>query len=291
MIDKLRAMAIFSAVVEEGTFRAAAASLGLAPSRVSEIVSELEESLGVTLLYRSTRKISLSHEGRVLHEKVQEMLRAAETGLDAVSPSSSEPSGALRVTLPAFTVQTWLMDAIAAFATAYPKVHLTLDFSDSQRALISDGFDVGIRAGWLKDSDMLTRNLGQVRRCLVASKAYAASQPEPAHASDLEAWNWVRFSVRPDAMLLTSPEGEEVSVMGPQTISVNSAAALYESAVRGLGLTAIPENMAHKGFERGDLVHVLPDWSLVPLGLHAVWPDQSRRENLTMLFVRHLADA
>ncbi len=289
MIDKLRSIAIFAAVVDEGTFRAAAKALKLSPSRVSETVADLERDLGVTLLYRSTRQLSLTNEGRALHQNARAMLAAAESGLDAVNPASNEPQGALRVTAPAFTTLTGLMDRFAAFAQAYPKVEIDFDFSDAPRDMIRDGYDVSIRAGWLEDSEHMTRNLGQEDRFLVASPAYVASQPAPSHPNDLDDWTWIRFSMRPDKTELTSRSGKVATVTGRSHIKVNSASALYEFSVRGLGVTAIPENLACRGFDRGDLVHVLPDWSLKPLGLHAVWPNQSRRENLTTLFVRFLA--
>ncbi|MEM1387607.1 MAG: LysR family transcriptional regulator [Pseudomonadota bacterium] len=290
MIDKLRSIAIFATVVDQGTFRAAALHLGIAPSRVSETISDLEKDLGVTLLYRSTRQLSLSHEGQLLHEKAQEMLRAAELGVDAINISSSEPAGTLRVTAPAFCTQTALMGSMAAFAKTHPRVSLKLDFSDRPRQLIKDGFDVAIRAGWLKDSELMTRNIGYVDRLLVASPDYVAARGTPSAPADLEAWDWIAFAMRPDHTQLTAADGRDATVTGQSRLSVNSADALYEFATRGLGVTAIPENLATRGFSRGDLVHVLPDWSLKPLGLHAVWPDQTRRENLTRLFVRHLAE-
>ncbi|MEM9969764.1 MAG: LysR family transcriptional regulator [Pseudomonadota bacterium] len=289
MIDKLRAIAIFSTVVDQGTFRAAALHLGLGPSRVSETVSELEKELGVTLLYRSTRQLSLTHEGRVLHEKAQEMLSTVESGLDAINPTSSDPQGALRVTAPAFVTQTGLMDDFASFARMYPKIDLLFDFSDAPRDLIGDGYDVSIRAGWLEDSELMTRNIGQAGRLLVASPDCVEHHGTPSHPADLEAWNWIRFTVRPNQTELTHESGEVVIVTGKSHVSVNSADSLYEFAARGLGVTAIPENLACRGFARGELVHILPEWSLKSLGFHAVWPDQSRRENLTTLFVRHLA--
>ncbi|MGX9356810.1 LysR family transcriptional regulator [Roseobacteraceae bacterium S113] len=291
MIDKLRAIAIFSKVVDQGTFRAAAQTLSLAPSRVSETISELEKDLGVTLLYRSTRSLSLTNEGQVLYEKAREMLASVESGLDAINPTSKDPQGALRITAPAFVTQTGLMDDFAAFARMYPKVDLRFDFSDAPRDLIKDGYDLGIRAGWLEDSDMMTRNIGQADRLLVASAQYLKDVGAPETPADLEAMNWVHFSVRPNQNLLTDRKGNQVTVSGRSHVSVNSADALYEFAARGLGVTGIPENLACRGFDRGELVHVLPDWSLKPLGFHAVWPDQSRRENLTLLFVRHLAEA
>ena len=289
MIDKLRSIAVFAAVVDQGTFRGAAQHLGLAPSRVSEIVSDLERDLGVTLLYRSTRRLSLSSEGRTLYHKAQDMMAAAAHGLDAINPSSKEPVGTLRVTLPAFTAQTNLMDAIAGFSKTYPRVELILDFTDTTRDLIKDGFDVGIRAGWLKDSDLLTRNIGTAERLLVASPAYLKTHPQLRHPSDLEALDWIGFTARPNQTILTHAQQGEAKVTTRSTVYVSSADALYEMSMRDLGVTAIPESLANRGIARGDLVQLLPDWHLMPLGLHAVWPGQSRRENLTTLFVRALA--
>jgi DNA-binding transcriptional LysR family regulator len=289
MIDKLRSIAIFSTVVDQGSFRAAALHLGLAPSRISEVVSQLEKNLGVTLLYRSTRQLSLTNEGRHLNEKANAMLQAAEEGLDAINPLSKEPTGALRVTAPAFVTQTELMESCARFSQKYPKIELDIHFSDHPSEVIKDGFDVAIRAGWLGDSDLMVRTIGRVDRFLVASPDYVASMPTPKVPSDLENWHWVRFVMRANQTELTSAKGDVVTVLGKSNISVNTADALFEFAMRGLGLTAIPEHLARRGFERGELVHILPEWTLRPLGLHAIWPNQSRRENLTTLFVRFLA--
>lgn len=289
MIDKLRSIAIFSTVVDQGSFRAAALHLGLAPSRVSEVVSGLEKDLGVTLLYRSTRQLSLTNEGRHLHDKARAMLQAAEEGLDALNPLSTEPTGALRITAPAFVTQTELMDNFSGFSRRYPKIDLDFDFSDRPSAMIRDGFDIAIRAGWPEDSDLMVRTIGHAERFLVASPRYFASMPTPSTPRDLEDWDWIRFVMRANQTELTSATGEVETVLGKSRISVNSADALYEFAARGLGLTAIPEHLARRGFDRGELLHVLPDWTLRPLGLHAIWPNQSRRENLTTLFVRYLA--
>ncbi len=289
MIDKLRSIAIFSTVVDQGSFRAAARRVGLAPSRVSEVVSQLEKELGVTLLYRSTRQLTLTNEGRQLHGAAKDMLSAVETGLDNIGPLSKEPSGALKVTAPAFVTQTDLMDVFARFAKAYPKVDLDFHFSDRPSNVIRDGFDVAIRAGWLDDSDLMVRTIGHVDRYLVSSPTYFDAMPIPKNPSDLEDWQWIRFIMRADQTELTSKEGQVVKVLGKSSVSVNSASALFEFAVRGLGLTAIPEHLARRGLDRGELVHVLPEWTMKPLGLHAIWPNQSRRENLTTLFVRFLA--
>lgn len=290
MIEKLRSIAIFATVVEQGSFRAAAQHLGLAPSRVSQAVSDLEADLAVTLLYRSTRRLSLSNEGRVLHDKARAMLDAAESGLDAISSLSEDPRGELRITAPAFVTQTGLMDAFAAFCAQHPNILLRFSFSDHPHNLIKEGFDLGIRAGRREDSELLTRKIGGTKRQLVASPSYVGSKPAPSHPRDLEHWDWIRFAMRSDQTHFRSKDGETTAVLGKASLSVDSAVALYEFAVRGMGLATIPEHLARLALERGELVPVLPEWPLDPLSLYAMWPDRSRRENLTLLFVRFLAE-
>ncbi|MFN3199556.1 MAG: LysR substrate-binding domain-containing protein [Bradymonadia bacterium] len=291
MIEKLRGIAIFAHVIDRGSFRAAAQHLGLSPSRVSQAVSDLEGELGVTLLYRSTRRLSLSNEGRIFYEKARLMLDAAESGLDALSALSSEPAGELRITAPAFLTQTRMMDAFASFAQAFPKVDLHFSFSDHPKNIIKEGYDLAFRAGAHEDCALLARKLGYAARCLVASPAYVQGKAQPEHPSDLESWHWIRFTMRNDRTVFTSPEGETISVLGQNSVHVDSAIALYDFTVRGLGLTVIPEHLARLGFEQGTLVHVLPDWQLPPLSLFAIWPGQPRREGLTLQCVRFLAES
>src|SRR5579863_733071 len=120
MIDELRALAIFAKTVEAGSFRTAAKELKLSPSVVSHHIAQLEERLGVTLLYRSTRHLSLTQEGNKLFEHAKEMLLAAESGLNIITQQSSEPSGRLIITLPSFFTKSKLVKDIAAFAQTFP---------------------------------------------------------------------------------------------------------------------------------------------------------------------------
>ena len=289
MIDHLRHMAIFARVVDEGSFRAAAKAIGVAPSRVSATVSELEDFLGVTLLYRTTRKIALSNEGRMFYARVTDMLRSAENGLNELNALSLEPVGALRVSMPAFMSSSSLSTAIAKFSRLHPQVALSLAFSDQKMDLINDGFDVNIRVGWLDDSAMMSRKLGESARALVAGSDYAATRPVPEHPSTLEDWDWVRYRNRSEYTRLNGPGGEEAKVLGQARLEVDSVDALYHFTCQNLGATVLPEHLAARGEAEGKRVRLFPEWQLAPLGIFAVWPDTSRRENLTLLFVRFLA--
>ncbi len=289
MIDHLRHMAIFARVVDEGSFRAAAKAIGVAPSRVSQTVSDLENYLGVTLLYRTTRRIALTNEGRMFYARVADMLHSAETGLNELNALSLEPVGALRISLPAFMSSSDLSTAIAAFIRGHPLVALSVTYTDHRVALLEDGFDMNIRAGWLDDSSMMSRKLGESERALVAGTGYASSRPQPRHPSDLEDWDWIRYQQRSDVTEFTSSDGKAVKVSGNARLEVDSVDALYHFACQNVGATILPVHLVDRGTASGALVRLLPDWNLRPLGFYAVWADKSRRENLTLLLVRFLA--
>ncbi|MEO9825852.1 MAG: LysR family transcriptional regulator [Paracoccaceae bacterium] len=290
MIDHLRQMAIFARVVDEGSFRAAAKNVGLAPSRISETVSELEAYLGTTLLYRTTRKITLTSEGRIFYARVVEMMRSAEAGLNELNALSLDPVGALRVSIPAFLTSGPLSTAIADFARLHPNVAFSVAYTDHPLDMIEGGFDLNIRVGWLDDSAMMSRKLADGTRVLVAGTDYASQRKTPERPSDLEDWDWIRYQQRADTTVFTSPTGETEEVTGHAQIEVDSIDAVYHFATQNMGATILPSFLADRGIEAGKLVALLPEWSLRPLGIFAVWPDKSRRESLALLFIRFLAE-
>ena len=290
MIEHLRHMAVFARVVDEGSFRGAAHALGFAPSRASETVSDLETFLGVTLLNRTTRKIALTSEGRIFYERAVEMVRSAEAGMNDLNALSIEPAGALSVSMPAFMSSSGLARCIGEFSRHHPHVSLSVNFSDRPVGLIEAGYDVNIRVGWLDDSSMMSRKLGEESRVLVAGAGYAADRPEPMRPKDVESWDWIGYDQRQDTIEFLSPKGAVRRIKGRSRLRVDSVDALYTYATQNHGVTVMPAYLAQRGIDEGSLVRLLPDWSFKPLGFYAVWPDKSRRESLALLFVRYLAD-
>lgn len=290
MINYLRHMAIFARVVDTGSFRAAAKAIGLAPSRVSETISELEEYLGVTLLYRTTRKNTMTNEGRIFYGRVVEMLDSAETGLNELNAVATEPTGALRISLPAFMATGPLSTAIATFARKHPNVTFSVAFTDHRMRLIEDSFDMSIRVGWLDENSMMSRKLADGHRLLVAGVEYMNGRDMPQCPSDLENWDWISFLQRPDKTEFTSPTEQIETVSGNVQIVVDSIEAVFHLATQNAGVTILPSYLAQRGISSGQLVQLLPEWTLRPMGIYAVWPDTSRRKSLTQLFVRYLAE-
>lgn len=290
MINHLRHMAVFAIVVDEGSFRAAAKNLGLAPSRVSQTVSDLEKYLNVTLLNRTTRKLFLTNEGRKFYAHVVDITRNAEAGLNELQTLSQKHIGELKISLPAFLTSSVISNGIAEFARQHPKVSLSLSYTDQRVDILNEGLDLSIRVGWLEDSSMMSRKLGESKRFLVASKAYMKNRTIPKHPFDLKEWDWIRFEMRSSTIDFTSTSGEKISISENARVSVNSANALSYFTSQDLGLTILPEHLVEEQIKTGEFVHVLPEWELKSMGYYAVWPDKSRRENLTLLLVRFLAD-
>lgn len=290
MINYLRHMAVFARVVDEGSFRAAARDLSVAPSRVSQTISDLEQYIGVTLMYRSTRKLSLTTDGRKFYQHAAEIMRNAEAGMNELNSLSQKPFGELKVTLPAFLVSSNISQAIGEFAKQYADISLSLIYTDQRVDLLDQGIDLTIRVGWLEDSSMLSRKLTESRRLLVASPEYLKALSKPQQPADIINWDWLHFNVRASTIEFTHTNGKIVRITENSRLVINSAEAIANFACQGVGVAILPEHLISKKIESGELVEVLPEWKLKPLGFYAVWPDKSRRESLTLLLVRYLAD-
>ncbi len=291
MIENLKALAVFARTVESGTFRAAARALGLSPSVVSHHISELERRLEVPLLYRSTRHLALTPDGERLFHEAREMVAAAERGLDALGERGEGLAGRLRVTAPALLAETRFCRDIGAFTRAHPRVTLALAFTERRQDLLRDGFDVALRIGRLEDSTLKVRRLALMPRVLVASPSYVALHARPRTVRDLDGWDFIQLSaVRPELALI--PPGRKTPVVRPYRAraAVDSATALREMAIAGMGVTSLPEVLARRELAQGRLVEVLPSWRLPTLGVYAVWPAGAARPGLTLRFIDFMAE-
>ena len=291
MIDELRALAVFAKTVECGSFRSAAKALRLSPSVVSHHVSALEQRLSVALLYRSTRHLSLTSEGELLYASARNMLRAAEQGLDEISGRSQQPLGHFRMTLPAFFSRcSDIVGNIAVFARQFPKVALTIDFSDQQRDLIREGIDLAIRVGELKDSGLKSTKLFDMRRTLVATPEVVAARRDPKHPADLVEWEWIGLSMRADKKTFVNQNGEHAEVVFAPRVVVDSVDAACQFAIAGLGLASPPSFLAEPEIRAGRLVEVLPEWEVASLGVYALWPANAAMESMTRRFIAFLVE-
>lgn len=291
MINNLRQIAIFSTTIDHGSFRAAAKALKLSPSVVSSQISDLEESLGVALIYRSTRSISLTRDGEELLLHARTMMAAAENGIQSLTEKASEPSGELKITLPAVMAHSHIIGQLSTFSKRYPNVHLSIDFSDTQKNLIKDGFDLSLRMGWLKDSAFISRKLSDEKRILVASREYLHSRAKPETPDDLTDWNWLELTPVKGIKHKFQHEVHGVKKVKPNsTLTINDAFALYQFSKSGNGLASVPEFLARDDIHAGKMTQILPDWHLESLGIYAMWHQNTPKNGLTKTLVEHLTN-
>jgi len=288
MLDDLRAMTLFVRTVDLGSFRAAARASNLSPSVVSHHIQQLEKKYGVALLYRSTRKLAQTDEGRRFYERAREMVTAAAGAVDVLTGEAASPYGKLTVSLPAAIVRGAITRKIAEFAELHPHVHLSLICTDEPVDLFDGGIDVALRAGALKDSSLKTRRVGAVGRTLVCSPRYLARKAAPAHPSDLAGWDWIRLTQLPPSRRFTHADGRAAEVDYQARIEADSVEAMYQLARHGLGLATPPDFLVSEDIAAGRLVELLPDWRLPDMPVSAVWPPNAPAESLTLRFVHFL---
>lgn len=289
MLDELRQMAIFAKTVEHGSFRGAARALDISPSGVSHHIAQLEERLGTALLYRSTRKLSLTEDGEKLLARARTVVEAAAAGLDELSDRGSEPSGVLKIALPAILAQSTVTNRVVKFSKKYPKVRLELNYSDSIVELIGSGCDLAIRMGRMADSSLKARKLSEFERYVVASPEYLESRDPPVSPEEIEDWDWVAMQQLPLKPKFRSDKKKTITLKPDPAHTVNDALALCQMTRAGAGLSILPSCLITQDIDNGVLKRILPSWSLEPIGIYVLWPQNSSKSGLAMKLVSELA--
>lgn len=276
---------VFVRVVEEGSLTAASRRLGVTTSYASKLVTRLEERLGVPLLIRTTRKLTLTEAGRVYFERCTEVIHSLEAAEAEASELQQTPRGTLRVTLPTgFGVQ-FVLGPIAEFKGRFPELTLELVFLDRQVDLIAEGYDVAIRAGDLGDSRLIARKLASAERVVCGSPGYLERAGTPAAPEELSRHECLLYAYHaaPSRWKMRGPGGErEVEVSGHMV--ANHALMLVEAAVQDRGLFYVPVFHTADELRRGRLRRVLPGWGW-PMGVYAVYPPTPRVPTKIRLFV------
>ena len=292
MIDKLRMMAIFQTVAEAGSFRAAAKRLNLSPSVISHHISQFEADLGLPLLYRSTRRMSLTDAGRDLLDASQRMSTAAQEGLTALERRKRNPSGRLRLTSNTATAHYPYSEIWTRFARAYPDIQLDMQFSDTRVPLEGSGFDVAIRgtSSGLDDSSYRALNLGKVRLCMFCSPEYARARPVPRHIDDLADWGRVQYLPVPWHVAAISDTGEVPECTPPVVQSFDNFTMARTFVEAGLGFMVETLPLVMEDIREGRLVQILPERPLKHIEVFAVYPANAGRDSLARLLVDFLRD-
>lgn len=291
-MDKLECMRAFVAVVDAGGFTAAANQLNAAKSAVSQRVSELEKTLSTRLLNRTTRSISLTDTGRIYYEHSVHILSDMRDMESAITDSSTEFSGRLKITAPMSFGLLHLSSAINDFMSLHPEMNLELELNDRHVNLVEEGFDLALRISKLEDSSLIARQLAPIRRVTVASPTYLASHGIPETPQDLERHNGLVYSHAPKGSywLYRDNAGKSYSVDVPTRIRVNNGDVLCDVAIAGLGVSILPTFIVSGPIRNGDLVVLLDGYHCRQLSLYAVYPPPRYQPQRVKAFVEFLAD-
>lgn len=289
--DPLEGMSVYAAVVDAGTFTGAARQLRISKGAVSQQVQKLEDRLGVRLLNRTTRRLSLTDEGRAFYDHCRRILDEARDAVDALDSLGTGPRGRLRVNAPMSFGIMHLGPAVADFMAAYPEIEIDLELNDRQLDVVEEGFDMAIRIARLPDSSLIARRLAPCRRIVMASPAYWDRMGRPRHPNDLKNHDALIYDYLsdPDTWTFKGPEGR-ISVTVSGRMRANNGEVLLAAAKRGLGVDFAPTFFCCGEIQSGELEVVLSDYEDDPISVYAVYPHKRHLSPRVRAFVDFLAD-
>jgi DNA-binding transcriptional LysR family regulator len=282
---------VFHAVVKHMSAAKAARELGLTPSGVSRVLSRLEERLGVRLLQRTTRKVSLTEEGAVFHSRTMQILNDLADAEAEMRKHAVQPRGNLRMTAPVVFGRLHLSPLLSKLLERHPELGVDLQLVDRFVDLIDEGLDLAIRVGSLPDSRLIARRLCANRRVLVASPAYVARRGVPQTPDELSDHDCLLFTgfSRPREWRLVGPEGP-LSVTVSGRVATNNVDALCDAALGGQGVTMGATLQAWPYLRSGELVRVLPEYEFAPSAIFAVFPSARQLSTKVRAMVDFLGD-
>jgi DNA-binding transcriptional LysR family regulator len=290
-MDILAAMKVFVAVVDAGSFAAAAAKLDTSRAMASRHVANLEEHLNARLLNRTTRRISLTESGTAFYERSVQILADVEEAEQAAGHTAATARGVLKMSVPLSYAQHRLGGLLADYVQAHSQVRLDLSLSDRKVDLVEEGFDLAIRIGVLPESGLIARRLGSVRSVVCAAPAYLRRCGTPASVPELAVHACLVYTLASggDEWRLEGPQGAEtVRVAGP--IRGDNGDMLRLAAINSAGLILQPEFIVAEDLAAGRLVRVLPGHESRELGIHAVYPSRKHLSAKVRTFVDFLVE-
>lgn len=279
LLNRLKLIGVFCHVVESGSMREAAFKLGISPPAVSQFMTQLENDLGVTLLYRSTRRINLSEAGEQYYEWGKKMLAAAERAEDVISQSKSTISGELRIALPVGLAARPVAQALAPIFEKHKDLRLSIIARDKDIDFIQERVDILVDCGLPSDSNYIYHQLGKNGIVLCASPKYLKKSGNPVTPEQLAEHTWLGMNQSESKGILScitlSHSKEQPFVLKPKCrFNFNDMNSLISHVNQGYGLAALPLLEVKELIEQGELVVLLPDWRIDDYDIFALTVDK-----------------
>ncbi len=292
-MDRLDSERMFVAVLDTGSFSAAAQRLGTSSGQASKLISKLEAALGVQLIKRTTRALSPTEVGYAYYERIKGLLHDFDALDASVRNASGAPSGRIRLTAPMSFGTLQLTPVLLAFAKSFPEIQIDVNFSDRIVNLVDEGFDIGVRIGKPLDSTLIARRLCDARVVLVAAPGYIREQGAPQHPRDLSRHNCIvdtNFREPFVWRFVPSSDGETQSVSISGRLQFSNGEACLQAANAGLGIAHVPTFIAGPFIRDGEVQRLLGEFEDRPLGIYAVYPPARHLAIKVRALVDYLAD-
>jgi len=289
-MDRLASLTVFGRVVECGGFSAAARRLNMSVTMVGKHVQSLEEQLGVRLLNRTTRKVSLTETGKFYYDRSTQILAELEETDRAASALSLTPRGTLRVYSGVYLIR-FLSPIISEYLELYPSVTLNLEVGERMVDLVEDGYDLAIRTMLPPDGSFIARSLTHWRHILCCAPEYLDSHPTPLEPADLVGHNCLRYAYYPfgDDWRFFNQSGDQVNVKITGNIVTTSAEALRYMTLNAQGIFLAPSFVVSEELASGALVRLMPDYGSTEFSINAIYPNRSHLPTRTRLFIDLIA--
>jgi DNA-binding transcriptional LysR family regulator len=292
IVDRLKQLESFAAVATKGSLTAAASAEGVAAAVIGRRIDALEQRLGVKLLVRTTRRITLTHEGSAFLEDCQRLLSEIANAEASVSAGGVKASGHLRITAPAGFGRRYVAPLVPRFLALHPEVSLSLNLSDRVVDIVNESYDCSVRVGDLPDSSLVSVRLADNRRLCVATPAYLKRAGTPKHPGELSRHECLTLSS--DASQTRgwafTVDGELVHLRPRGRLDCSDGQVLHAWCSAGLGLAWRSTWEVEQELSRGELVSVLDDFAAPPNGIYAVFPHAKHlalRVRLWIDFLKH----
>jgi DNA-binding transcriptional LysR family regulator len=293
-MDRLERYRVFIQVADTGSFIKAAHALGLSRATVSAAVQQLEAGLGTRLLHRTTRRVSLTPDGRQLRERLHPLLDDAEEIEQLFAARERRVSGHLSVDLPSRIARKLVIPALPALLERYPQLELTLGSHDRNINLVQEGVDCVIRVGAPADGGLVARPLGELAVVNCASAGYARLHGLPAHPDELVHHVAVGYASQDTGQATRweylDIQGQTRRLPVPCRVIVDDAESYLACCRAGLGLVQLPRYDVHELLVRKELVEVLAEWRPTPMPVTALYPHRRQRSRRLTVFIDWLQD-
>jgi DNA-binding transcriptional LysR family regulator len=295
-MDRFAELQALVAVVESGSFSRAGERLGVAKSMVSRRISQLENRLGVQLLQRTTRSLSLTQAGQQFYERALRVLADLDDAEQSLADDASGLRGRIRLAAPLSFGLQHLRNALTDFMVEHPSIEIELDLNDREINLVEEGFDLALRIGELRDSTLIARRLGTARFVACASSGYLTEHGTPTHPQDIAHHTGLHYTNIPPSQAWQFDVGERkpLVVIPGIRLRANNGDVLADAAASGLGIVYGPTFIASRHIETGRLVPILTPFRRRPIGIHAVFPPgrllPRRLQTLTKFLRRRFGD-